>query len=656
MKPQILLVALTSFCATILAQGPAKTRFSQLASPMGQPDYDTVQHIVTPAFQNAIHHEDAAANTNPAYNIKKSGRYYLTDDFRIASTATGGASLMQISADNVTLDLNSKTITPSVYSDQTNLVGITINNKNNVTIMNGTIQCDDLTKTQRIVTGISLGTSKQTIKIQDIYINRALATGITGTSINDLSLKNVTVNNISSTAAANGVTLTTCKNVQIDNCSFSNNTTSHASGINGLYLSGCQDGTISNVMANSNSCTSTSIAGTAITAGITLAATSQNLVFKNCTAANNYSTAVYVTDVAQSVGFKIGSSPLNRFENCIASGNGTSSANNNIAGFELTAGSNSCQFINCEASKGTATSSSVNAAAYGFRLYISSSVINNLYFENCIANANSTSGTTTGVAAGFYLNGIKNSRIVNCQSHKNTSNTGNAYGFYLDRSSSSSNFNNVLLGCQAKGNTATATDKNGVGFYSSTGTNNRFENCLSNGNTVTAATTTATIGQGAIGFSLVGETRSQIVGCEAVGNIVSTSDADNRAYGFFLAATATKCEVSNCYAAYNTATGGYNFGFYDGTAAGSFNSLWRGNVSVGHGKCLTSTELDGSFKWQNSSSEPVQVGTSTKMSLNYFFLNAGTGDNPQNMIHEVPKWNLDSLSTAVKMWENVSIY
>ena len=73
MKPQILLVALTSFCATILAQGPAKTRFSQLASPMGQPDYDTVQHIVTPAFQNAIHHEDAAANTNPAYNIKKSG-------------------------------------------------------------------------------------------------------------------------------------------------------------------------------------------------------------------------------------------------------------------------------------------------------------------------------------------------------------------------------------------------------------------------------------------------------------------------------------------------------------------------------------------------------------------------------------------------------
>lgn len=653
MKSQILLVALTSLCTSVLAQEPAKTRFSQLSSPMGQPEYDTAEHIVTPAFQNAIHPEDAAAGSNPTYDIIKSGRYYLTNDFKIAAT-TSGASLLRVNADNVTLDLNSKTITPSVYATQTNLVGITVNSKNNVTIMNGSIQCDDLTKTQRIVTGISLGSSTKTIKVQDVYINRALATGITGTSINDLLLANVTVNNISATAATNGVTLTTCKNIQINNCSFSNNTTSSGNCI-GLNLSGCQDGTISDVIANSNYTTSTTNGEKAI--GISLASTCQNLVFKNCTASNNRSRAQQTSAVVHSAGISISASPLNRFENCLANGNGTNSSDgidHDVAGFVMSGASHSCAFINCEASRNicnNVNSPSAVPNAYGFK--ISSGTINNLYFENCSANANegNSSAATCGNACGFYFSSINNSRLVNCQAHKNDSEDLGAYGFYM-----SSNTNNALVNCQAKGNIAAAATQSAVGFYSTSGTNNRFEKCLANGQTCSSAAGSLTIGTGAIGFNLTSETRSQIVDCEAVGNNIA-SGANSRAYGFYLGATATNCEISNSYAAYNTAgASGFTFGFYDGTAAGSFTSLWRGNVSVGHGKCLTSTELDGSFKWQTSSSEPVQVGTSTNMSLNYFFLNAGTGDNPQNVIHEVPKWNLDSLSTAVKMWENVSIY
>ena len=221
--------------------------------------------------------------------------------------------------------------------------------------------------------------------------------------------------------------------------------------------------------------------------------------------------------------------------------------------------------------------------------------------------------------------------------------------------------NNILIDCQAKGNTTAGVDQAAVGFYSDTGVNNRFEGCIANGQSVTSTATSITVGVGAIGFKLEGPTRSQVIKCEAVGNSVSTDDAQARAYGFLLMSGANGCVVRDSYAAYNTTNGalGFEYGFYDDTTSSSFNSLFMGNTSVGHGKCLTSTELDASFKWQEDSTngEPVQVGTGTTiMSLNFFWKNAGTGDRPTNVIHEVPRLSLSSLSTAVKMWENVSIY
>ena len=179
--------------------------------------------------------------------------------------------------------------------------------------------------------------------------------------------------------------------------------------------------------------------------------------------------------------------------------------------------------------------------------------LNNLHFENCIANsneANSSSGTCDN-AAGFYLADLANSKLVNCQAHKNNSEDLGGYGFYLDQPNSG-NFNNILDGCRANGNIAEAADQNAVGFYSTSGTNNRFINCTANGNACSTAASAVSVGRGAAGFKIDSATRTEIDNCEAVGNTVP-SHATSRAYGFYLGATASSCVIKDSFAAYNTA-------------------------------------------------------------------------------------------------------
>lgn len=663
MKKTMLLVTLTSLfaatCATELnlqlnindQAEPLRNRPTNgtISHPMPQPRPDHEQHLVTPAFQNPIHPEDAASDGgSPAtyYTIKSSGRYYLTNDFRIIATASG-ASLIKVNAHNVTLNLNSKVITPHATATQTNLVGILINSKNNVQIMNGTIQCVPAYGTARITTGLNLGSSASyTIKVQDVFVNQATTTGITGSSLNDLSLERVAVNNMSGGAAITGISLSTCKNVNMTDCEINRNTTS-VGNCKGLVLSACQDGTINNITASGNTTTAT---GDGILAmGISLASSCKNLVFTNCSATDTASSAVQTTATTyHTTGFNISASPLNKFVNCIANGNGGSAGvDNNCAGFYVYGASDNCSFINCEASRNRATrTSATTPVALGFRLDSNSGTpINNMLMDGCIANYNQTSGASSSDVVGIGIYGVNNSRFVRCTANKNTAAVTNASGFAMGQASSAGHVNNTFIDCLAIGNTSAGANVIVDGFYSSTGTNNRFIRCKANGQALTGTPSVATDGNGGSGIQLVSETRTQLIECETVGNN-TTSNSTGLAYGVYLS-SCTNCTVKDCYSAYNTAgTLGDVFGIYDTTSPTS--TLFLSNHSIGHGKCLTGTELDASMQW-NSNTRPTT-------GQNYFFKHAGTGDNPQNMIHEVPKWNLVSLSTSVKLWENVSIY
>jgi hypothetical protein len=215
----------------------------------------------------------------------------------------------------------------------------------------------------------------------------------------------------------------------------------------------------------------------------------------------------------------------------------------------------------------------------------------------------------------------------------------------MGQSSSAGHVNNTFIDCSAKGNTSAGNNVIVDGFYSNGGNGNRFIRCKADGQALTGTPSSTTDGNGGSGIQLISETRSQLIECQTIGNNTTTS-ANALAYGIYLS-SCTNCTVKDCYSAYNTAgASGVAFGIYDGTSTTS--SLFLSNISSGHGQCLTSAQLNASMQW-NSNSRPT-------VSQNYFFAHAGTGDNPQNMIHEIPKWNLNSLSTSVKMWENVSIY
>ena len=607
-------------------------------NPMPQPRPDAEMHLVTPAFQIPIHPEDASVGSNPTYDIKSSGRYYLTNDFKISASTTGG-SLLKISAHNVSLNLNAKVVVPSPTASDTTLTGILVaNGKNNVQIMNGTIQCVPAYGNGRVQTGINLGdtTTSYSAKLQDIFVNQATVTGITGSVRNNLSLERVAVNNMSGTAAVTGLSLTTCKNVNILDCEFNRNTTS-SGNCKGIVLSGCEDGLIQNVTASGN--TTTHNNSSSVVMGISLASSCKNLTFKNCSSTDNI--ASFVGNGFNTFGFSISASPLNHFINCIGNGNGGSSGRNTAVGFYVIGASNNCTFTNCEASKNYSTNAGTAATGYGF--YIGDSAIYNMTLNNCVANYNQAAGTSSADTAGIYLTTVHNSHLNNCVCNKNSSILGVGYGIFQNGCNNNS-FNN----CSAIGNVSSATDYVAVGFYSTGGTANRFVNCKANAQNMAGSTTTLSNGNGGCGFQLFGETRTQLINCQAIGN-QTTNGSTSIAYGIFLGGSCANCTVKDCYVAYNTAgASGLAFGIYDNTTSSPTTTLFLSNISAGHGQCLTGAQLNASMQW-NSNSRPT-------VSQNFFFKHDGTGDNPQNVIHEVPKWNLASLSTSVKMWENVSIY
>ena len=594
-------------------------------------DQNLVKTIVTPAFQNPIHPGDLSTTASPQFTIKNSGRYYITNHLSRASNGSTDTILL-INASNVSLDLNSKVIAPNTQGAMTAGIGIGVTQGlSNVLIRNGYIfgkDNDAPSATQKLNTGIELaasgsGTSYQ-IKLQDLQINFCKSTGINASTVNDLTIENCQCNDASGSGAVYGASLSAVNNLKIRNCEFSGNTTSSAGAAvaYGLYLSGCTDGILENSISTANTATSTSYAR-----GFYLTSC-KNLQFTNVKALDNTSSGGHV------YGFYITSTTNSSFTNCQSNNNNTSSGG--AWGFSLDTTSDNCNFNNCTANNNSGTNTT-----YGF--YAQST--NAVTIKNSQFNGNHTSGNV--LATGIGLDTTTNINVFNCQICDNysTGSTSNAkaYGVYQIGSSS----NNLFDGCLAQGNySSAAAATTVVGFYSTGGTNNIFRNCKALRNGASSTANTASIG---VGFQFAGaETYSQIVNCDASNNYTAATSASSRAYGIYFLdnAGATKCQVKNCYISYNTAASGLAFGFYDNCTSPS-TSVLIGNIAVGQGSCL-GTKLDSNLQW-NGNVEPTN-------NQNYFFMHTGTGDDPRNMISEVPHQNFNSISTAIVKWQNISVY
>jgi hypothetical protein len=511
--------------------------------------------------------------------------------------------------------------------------------------MNGYIYSQDSSGTQKLNTGIDLsetslssgsGTS-YSIKLQDLQITLCKANGISGTAINDLIIQNCSANNGSGTGAVNGITLTTSNNLIIKNCSFKKNASS-GGNCSALKLTDCFDGIVEDCDLSGSQTTGNSIDPIAIDLEYSSLGC-RNLTFKRINGSSSAASGVTGgTAKGLFVQDSSGNSRNLRFEDCLFN-NITSTGN--VRGIDLV-NCAECKFYRCQVN-GTSSSSSgsnVHAVALGDNVV-------SCYLEDVTANGNSNAANEN--VKGFRI-ACTNTTLVRCIANDNyNTNTGvsssaNVYGFSIEAN------DNTFIECKANGNYTSANAAvYAAGFYSSGNTNNRFERCIANRNR-SVHTTASVI---AAGFVFAGaETRSQIIACEAAHNLVgngTTSAAGARAYGIYFdgSSAAVNCTVKLCNMLYNAvSSSGKAFGFYDNSSSPS-TSLLIGNIAIGQGQCLGTT-LDANLQW-NANSEPSS-------SQNFFFKHAGTGDDPRNMISEVPRQNFGSISTAVVKWQNISVF
>ncbi len=628
----------------------------------------------TPAFQYPIKPSDLnhhATSSNGMYTINRSGRYYLSQDLMPSPSSTGVYAI-RISVSNVTLDLNGKTVArnPDIHTG-TGLTAIQIDSGMfNVRIANGYIQGKN-NNNQYIGTGINVATGCKLITLHNVQVNQCNVAGIVAASTNNLTIENCTANECSGSAALNGLSLTSCNdaiikdsnfnlsttssgaangalftsctNLNLDNCHASNtSTTSSGTTAYGLQFSSCSDCIIKNCKATNTAAITTGIGmlvsscsdchfnnlDTSISSGTTALsisiASSQSCSFENCLANRNTSSS------GVAAGIRLSSSPVNSFTNCTT--NYHSATGGEAIGFDIQSGSNNCLLTNCILSYNTAASSTY--AAYGAKVGAQ-----NIEFNNCSANRNNASHASGSNAYGFYFSSSNQNRLDNCHANNNISAGASAYGHYLTASA-----NNLITNCQAVGNDAQTDNFEAVGFYSTAGTNNRFEGCIANGQICDGSTGGSS--QLAAGFKFQSsETRSQILSCEAIGNN-GGGGASSHAYGVFFSGTsaATSCIIRNTTMAHNIVSAGRNYGFYDASSAVTTTLI--ANTSIGHGQCLVSATLNAS----NQFVDTANTG------MNYYYNHAGTGDDPRNAIAEAPRYNINSISTSVGGWENISLY
>lgn len=389
------------------------------------------------------------ANTG-AYEISSSGYYFLVDDL-IGFSEETSKPLILISANNVVLDLGSRSITCSNENNIT--AGIQVaDGVSNVTIKNGVIS--GITGTDGVTppatdSGYGILINKgatQTamhIVLEDLTIYSCGYFGLSISNCTDLTMNNIKcVGNgpayNAATAGINagysgGAVLNNVHTVTIKDSSFCNNgwlltspTPSAANNIVGLYLNTCPNISLSNSCANNNSNISTSSSAIFV-AGIYVV-NSSNCLYNSIRASDNNMPATASANGSTYGIYLHGTeSPFcsaNIFSHCYASNNiGVAACYGFAIDSPSTGGSNSNKFIACDANLNSCNQTTIanSATVHGFHcLYTDSNS-----FTTCIADANyvngssSTASTAVRIVAGFYSAGSFSNLFFQCQANRN---------------------------------------------------------------------------------------------------------------------------------------------------------------------------------------------------------------------------------------------
>ena len=516
------------------------------------------------------------AASDGMYVITVPGYYFLANDLRPNPTKNNVACI-KIKTSNVILDLNGKTIVQFSSGGGKQLTGIEIDEGlADIQVKNGIINGIS-------GNGITISPDTMSIKLEHLTITNCEHYGIELKETSNIEIQDIHIKRCTGTALK-------CAQSSKD-------------GAIGIYINNSRNISLVNVKSNSH------IHATKPAAGF-LVTKSQECHFTNCSACNNQGT--------QSFGFLIEDDISNcDFNQCYAANN-ISTAHDSYGFY----------FLKADYSQITQSQSLANIAekgnAYGFYFKESRGNIIN----NCSIRGNSVTEQNKNVY-GFYGLDIIGFRLHNCQSFSQTSEKGNAFGFYLKNAHS-----NSIIKSNAKDMDATKGNGNAYGFYSETGFCNNLSKCKAIGNR--GGKHNDSIGAG---FALVeGESSSTIIQSESNGNTCGPKGKDGTAYGILLNGTVKdieKSQIKQC--SFSNNQGKKSYGYCDTSSNSS--TLLTANISFGQGKCLPVT---------------AQLAIVDKGANNYMFNFTDPDKNPANIILETNIANLQ-VTAASTPHMNISV-
>jgi hypothetical protein len=496
-------------------------------------------------------------NNTGRYTVKESGYYFLTDDLHfypqrftdnasnstsVLGTAGTDSAAIYISADNVVLDLNNKSISmnssrsPLDYINAAGVNAIIVKEgAQNVTIKNGTIAYS--TGCGIEIRDGSIDGATNNITISNMNIMNCPNGGIVAGGINNKNIHNVSINNINISKCrgtiaygangsysytgngnARGIVLNKVLQGNISNCSCSNNyintdstitKSDNTSDATGLYLIGCQNIEIISSSFNNNNAYQSY--------GMHLQ-TCNNIQVSDCKMIYNH---IILRDDAGA------STPV-------------------------------------PAAEATAT-----AAAAGIRINASTFC----RFDNCEASKNSLEGTAlTLYGAGFFIDGRTNpsnyNEFVNCHAY------GNAGGGAIGTATKTDEDSNTIydIGVANAGAIGAGFLSIGKDGDANMNTGNQYLKCTAKGNTCVQNPTSPTHGEtNAIGICLLHSDAAVVEDCICIAN-GSFSTPYTRGVGLLLgpigsnnttkpdktAALTRNAMVRNCWFIANTSHGLYD--------------------------------------------------------------------------------------------------
>jgi hypothetical protein len=476
-----------------------------------------------------------STNTTAGYIINKSGYYYLSNDIEYGPT-TDSIPCIKITANDVILDLGTKTIAKNSTSNKKTIGIEIVAGKRNVTIKNGTIR--GMGSSSIKLSGIS-GSSVSDVTIDGILVtgSNTLQPVLDINYSNQVLIKDSFFNNHTDANASPVASSSVLSFINSYGVYFVNSQVSGSSNFTNLiFLSACS-GFSFDVARVSNNTSSGNVRAINLTA-------SSDCIFNDTRILNNESQIDFYGFYLQS------SSNNNVFNSCDVKGN---SALKNLSAYSISSSSVN-KFVKCEASGNNNSSTQVSDCnVFGFRLDQS----NANTFDSCAARQNS-GRVNDGTVSGFDLSSSNSNKIKSC----------------------------ISLG--QLGLVATATT---AGFVARSGSWNSFVDCEATYNRNENTDNNAAYSRIGAGAIFEGEHGSSMLNCKCGGNA-----SKEYSYGICLCNGTSRvcehCSIATSEFFSNNSLGsnsGYSFGIYDGSLDST--AFIKANIAFGHGYVFDGTSV-----------------------------------------------------------------